>query len=47
MTLFLALADAREVHVIEIKIPRNDVSMQLARIGREVAKRRGWKKVSG
>jgi indolepyruvate decarboxylase len=37
---------AREVHVIEIKIPRNDVSVQLARIGREVAKVRGWKKGS-
>jgi indolepyruvate decarboxylase len=34
----------REVHVIEIKIPRNDVSVQLARISREVAKLRGWKK---
>jgi TPP-dependent 2-oxoacid decarboxylase len=36
--------NAREVHVIEIKIPRDDVSPQLARIGREVAKVRGWKK---
>jgi indolepyruvate decarboxylase len=38
--------NAREVHVIEIKIPRNNVSVQLARIGREVAKIRGWKKGS-
>ena len=38
--------NAREVHVIEIKIPRNNVSVQLARIGREVAKIRGWKKSS-
>jgi indolepyruvate decarboxylase len=38
--------NAREVHVIEIKIPRNDVSVQLARIGREVARVRGWKKGS-
>jgi indolepyruvate decarboxylase len=38
--------NAREVHVIEIKIPRNDVSVQLATISREVAKMRGWKKGS-
>ena len=37
--------NAREVSVIEIKIPRNDVSPQLARIGREVAKMRGGKEV--
>ena len=30
--------------VIEIKIPRDDMSPQLARIGLEVAKLRGWKK---
>ena len=32
------------VYVIELKIPRNDVSPQLATIGREVAKVRGWGK---
>ena len=37
--------NAREVRVIEIKIPRDDVSPQLARIGREVAKMRGGKEV--
>ncbi len=38
--------NAREVRVIEIKIPRDDVSPQLARIGREVAKMRGGKEVN-
>jgi indolepyruvate decarboxylase len=32
---------AREVRVIEINVPRDDVSLQLARIAREVRKRRG------
>ena len=31
--------------VIDVKIPRNDISPQLARIGREVARVRGWKAV--
>lgn len=35
--------DADEVSVIEVNIPRNDISPQLARIGLEVARRRGWK----
>jgi TPP-dependent 2-oxoacid decarboxylase len=35
---------ARAVRVIEIKIPRDDISPQLARIGREVAKMRGVQK---
>ena len=41
-----ALREARDsasLHVIEIKIARDDVSSQLARIGAEVAKRRGGK----
>ncbi len=45
-----ALSRARKfdrVTVIELKIPRNDVSPQLARIGREVAKIRGWGKKNG
>ena len=29
--------------VIEVKVPRDDISPQLARIGLEVARRRGWK----
>jgi len=34
---------SRKLTVIEIKIPRDDVSPQLASIGREVARVRGWK----
>jgi TPP-dependent 2-oxoacid decarboxylase len=34
------------VQVIELKIPRNNISPQLARISLEVAKVRGWKKVA-
>ncbi len=32
------------VHIIEVQIPRDDISPQLATIAREVAKIRGWKK---
>ena len=35
--------DSGELTVIEVKVPRDDISPQLARIGLEVAKRRGWK----
>ena len=35
--------DSGELAVIEVKIPRDDISPQLARIGLEVAKLRGWK----
>jgi indolepyruvate decarboxylase len=38
---------ARSVRVIEIKVPRGDVSQQLATIAREVRKRRGLKKAHG
>lgn len=38
---------ARNVRVIEIKIPRGDVSQQLATIAREVRKRRGGKNAHG
>ena len=33
-----------QVHVIELNIPRDEASPQLARIGREVARVRGWKR---
>jgi indolepyruvate decarboxylase len=36
--------DSGKLTVIEVKIPRDDMSPQLARIGLEVAKMRGWKK---
>ena len=35
--------DSGELTVIEVKVPRDDISPQLARIGLEVAKLRGWK----
>lgn len=35
--------DSTELAVIEVKIPQDDISPQLARIGLEVAKVRGWK----
>jgi indolepyruvate decarboxylase len=35
--------ESGELAVIEVKIPRDDISPQLARIGLEVAKLRGWK----
>ena len=35
--------DSGELTVIEVKLPRDDISPQLARIGLEVAKLRGWK----
>jgi hypothetical protein len=35
--------DSGKLTVIEIKIPRDDISPQLATIGREVARVRGWK----
>ena len=35
--------DSGKLAVIEVKIPRDDISPQLARIGLEVAKLRGWK----
>lgn len=38
---------ARSVRVIEIKVPRGDVSRQLATIAHEVRKRRGLKKAHG
>jgi TPP-dependent 2-oxoacid decarboxylase len=37
--------DSGKLTVIEVKIPRDDISPQLARIGREVARVRGWKPV--
>jgi len=39
--------DSEKLTVIEVKIPRDDISPQLARIGLEVAKLRGWKKPAG
>ena len=36
--------DSAKLTVIEVKVPRDDISPQLARIGLEVAKVRGWKK---
>jgi indolepyruvate decarboxylase len=36
--------DSGKLTVIEIKIPRDDISPQLATIGLEVARVRGWKK---
>jgi indolepyruvate decarboxylase len=41
-----AARGANTVRVIEIQLPRDDISPQLARIGREVAKIRGWKKTA-
>ena len=38
--------DSGKLTVIEIKIPRDDISPQLARIGLEVARVRGWKPVN-
>ena len=38
--------DSGELAVIEVKIPRHDISPQLARIGFEVARRRGWEDTS-
>ena len=38
-----AAQDSKQLTVIEVKIPRDDISPQLARIGLEVAKLRGWK----
>jgi TPP-dependent 2-oxoacid decarboxylase len=38
-----AQQDSGELAVIEVKIPRDDISQQLARIGFEVVRRRGWK----
>jgi indolepyruvate decarboxylase len=35
--------DSTDLAVIEVKIPQDDISPQLARIGLEVAKLRGWK----
>ena len=35
--------DSGELAVIGVKIPRDDISQQLAWIGLEVARRRGWK----
>jgi len=35
--------DSAEVAVIEVKLPRDDISPQLERIGAEVARLRGWK----
>jgi indolepyruvate decarboxylase len=35
--------DSGKLTVIEVKVPRDDISPQLARIGLEVAKLRGWK----
>jgi indolepyruvate decarboxylase len=36
--------DSGKLTVVQVMIPRDDISPQLARIGREVAKMRGWKK---
>jgi indolepyruvate decarboxylase len=38
--------DSGKLNVIEIKIPRDDISPQLATIGLEVARVRGWKPVT-
>ncbi|HEY3664030.1 MAG TPA: thiamine pyrophosphate-binding protein [Chthoniobacterales bacterium] len=35
--------DSAELAVIEVKVPRDDISPQLERIGAEVARVRGWK----
>ena len=35
--------ESGELAVIEVKVPRDGISPQLARIGLEVAKLRGWK----
>jgi indolepyruvate decarboxylase len=35
--------DSAELAVIEVKLPRDDISPQLERIGAEVARLRGWK----
>ncbi len=35
--------DSGKLTVIEVKVPRDDISPQLARIGLEVARLRGWK----
>lgn len=39
----LGAQDSGKLTVIEVKIPRDDMSPQLARTSREVAKMRGWK----
>ena len=38
--------DSKKLTVIEVKIPRDDISPQLATISLEVARVRGWKKAS-
>jgi indolepyruvate decarboxylase len=38
-----AARDSGKLTVIEVKVPRDDISPQLARIGLEVARLRGWK----
>jgi hypothetical protein len=38
-----AAEDSGKLTVIEVKIPRDDISQQLALIGLGVAKLRGWK----
>jgi indolepyruvate decarboxylase len=42
----LSAQNSGKLTVIEVKIPRDDMSPQLARTSREVAKMRGWKKGS-
>lgn len=41
-----AAEDSGELTVIEVAIPRDDISPQLATISREVARMRGWRKPS-
>ena len=39
-----AAMGSKHVHVIDVRLPRDDVSPQLANMGREMAKLRGVKK---